>query len=719
MINEVLCTCDRISALQQIQIPNQTYQIEQHQNKEILEENELTEILNISKIKDGFYVGDNVTAISIDVLIQFKITHLVNSTGNQIMNQWESVGLSYLTLNWSENPNQKLFDPKDEIAERIVTFIDNSLQNGEGVLAHSFKGQNRVCLVVLIYLMKKYHWSLNKSMDYLKSKKQDVEIMPSFWEQMVNFEKRMIQRGELVNDIPWDYKGSNISDEEKLLNNTYINGLPSKKLDNIPKISNEKMRHIKWIDDPYLKGNLEIIDDEHDLFLEKEIKLITSHKRINPIKECIKKYNIKKNKKDDINSFMTNDISENKAIGIINQENYDNSGKNFISNSTISNASSTNSNNTNNTSINKKIIINLIENKLLSSDLSNFQNYEIEDKIVDTKTNTNINNSNNFKINSINNIKSSSIKKHSKTNVNNLTNSYSTNNMNNKYIKQKTQKHLIKNHSSENIKSNLNRQFYSGKNNKNSLNFNNNINKNKPLNNLNPNLIKRNSTSQSNGKINKNKRIIKIKTKNYNSDETIGNSKNLNTCPNKKSITPNLNHNDEKIHYKTNNSKNNKNTFKAVLKPDILNRCSTPTANSLRNKNKRKPSTTSLKDKVKNAKNNINNNFLKKGNLSDYNQRPGSATLKCNNKINFNGKLSKNLSNSNINNKAQLALSKKLCVLRYHSNNLEGLLDNKLNNVKYRKSSPMIKSINNKVANKQSIVEKKINISKSSNSIIK
>ena len=130
-----------------------------------------TEILNISKIKEGFYIGDRISAISLDVIIQFKITHMINATGNQIMNQWESIGISYLTLNWSESPSQILFDSKDEIANRIVEFVDGSLLGkGEGLLAHSFKGQNRVCIVVLIYLMKKYKWSLNKSMQFLKSK---------------------------------------------------------------------------------------------------------------------------------------------------------------------------------------------------------------------------------------------------------------------------------------------------------------------------------------------------------------------------------------------------------------------------------------------------------------------------------------------------------------------------------------------------------------------
>ena len=126
----------------------------------------ITEVLNISKIKEGFYIGDKIAAISIEVVVQFKLTHMINASGNQVINQWENIGMKYLTLNWEETPSQTLFDQKDEIADKILFFIDDSFKNGEGILAHSFKGQNRVCIVVLIYLMKKYKWSLKKSMEY-------------------------------------------------------------------------------------------------------------------------------------------------------------------------------------------------------------------------------------------------------------------------------------------------------------------------------------------------------------------------------------------------------------------------------------------------------------------------------------------------------------------------------------------------------------------------
>jgi len=62
--------------------------------------------MNLIKIKDGFFLGDEATASNLDIIIQFKITHMINGAGQQIMNAWESIGIKYLTLNWSEAPSQ-------------------------------------------------------------------------------------------------------------------------------------------------------------------------------------------------------------------------------------------------------------------------------------------------------------------------------------------------------------------------------------------------------------------------------------------------------------------------------------------------------------------------------------------------------------------------------------------------------------------------------------
>ena len=278
-----------------------------------------TEILNISKIKEGFYIGDRISAISLDVIIQFKITHMINATGNQITNQWEAIGISYLTLNWTETPNQILFDPKDEIANRIVEFIDNSYIVGEGVLAHSFRGSDRVCIVVIIYLMKKYKWSLKKSIEYLRSKKQDIDIPLYFFEQLQKFENRMKLRKELTVDVPWEFEGLK-DPEEKVMRNTYLNGFKPE-IPNIPPKEKDKFRHIMWADiNSYQKCPIEVTNTENDLFFKKDIKPIFVHMQIKPKKGCIKGINKNNIIKNNINNNIMNNypINNNEKLNNIN-----------------------------------------------------------------------------------------------------------------------------------------------------------------------------------------------------------------------------------------------------------------------------------------------------------------------------------------------------------------------------------------------------------------
>ena len=36
------------------------------------------EVMNLIKIKDGFFLGDEATASNLDIIIQFKITHMMH-----------------------------------------------------------------------------------------------------------------------------------------------------------------------------------------------------------------------------------------------------------------------------------------------------------------------------------------------------------------------------------------------------------------------------------------------------------------------------------------------------------------------------------------------------------------------------------------------------------------------------------------------------------------
>ena len=204
-----------------------------------------TEIINISKISEGIFIGDRIAGTNLDVILRFKITHMINSAGSEIINQFESIGIKYLTLNWSENPKQNLFDSKDEISNRIVQFIDDSLKNGEGLLAHSVKGQNRVCIVVIIYLMKKYNWSLRKCIEFIQSKKHDVDIPKFFLEQLYNFGIRLDKNFKGKKKENWIDDDNYVDLEERLMRNTYVNGLPSDK--NVKSDFRNKKKKKSWL----------------------------------------------------------------------------------------------------------------------------------------------------------------------------------------------------------------------------------------------------------------------------------------------------------------------------------------------------------------------------------------------------------------------------------------------------------------------------------------
>ena len=274
-----------------------------------------SEIINISKIKDSFFIGDKISGTNLDVLIQFKISHIINTSGTEILNYFESIGVEYLTLNWVESPTQILLDSNEQIVEKIMRFIAESLSKGEGLLIISVKGKNRCCVVVVIYLMKKYSWSVDKCIQYIKSKKDDIEIEPYFIEQLKEYEKKLNIKTNTWKEI------SNKDNDENLLRNTYVNGLPVKQLDSLgidridnnkdnEKVNKKKNVHINWAESDKLVN----LNYEKELLFQDEIKEIKCHMTLKPGKSSIKKIiesNDNNIKKVEVENTKTNYIENN------------------------------------------------------------------------------------------------------------------------------------------------------------------------------------------------------------------------------------------------------------------------------------------------------------------------------------------------------------------------------------------------------------------------
>jgi len=62
------------------------------------------------------------------------------------------------------------------------------------VLVHSVRGQSRSSCVLATFLMRKYNWSMIKTLEYLNSRRPDLEIRVTFIRQLGDYEQRLTAR---------------------------------------------------------------------------------------------------------------------------------------------------------------------------------------------------------------------------------------------------------------------------------------------------------------------------------------------------------------------------------------------------------------------------------------------------------------------------------------------------------------------------------------------
>lgn len=205
------------------------------------------------KIKDGLFIGDEYAAQDFEFVVTNKVTHIINCAGKQIPNYWETVGVAYLTYDWMDSENQIVFDNKGEVVNEIFNFIEDAVKLGEGVLVHSLKGQSRSCCVLTAYFMKRYRWSLYKTLEFLTSRRSDLEIRTSFYHQLLNLESRLFQQVEGQVTVNWFEVGQENDNEELLLRNTFLNArsapFDEALVNPQPGAADIKSRKLNWVDE--------------------------------------------------------------------------------------------------------------------------------------------------------------------------------------------------------------------------------------------------------------------------------------------------------------------------------------------------------------------------------------------------------------------------------------------------------------------------------------
>lgn len=102
--------------------------------------------------------------------------------------------------------------------------------------------------------MRKYSWSLLKTLEFLNSRRPDLEIRATFIKQLSDFENRLKKRGNGPKTSKWDEiaeENKFLESEELMLRNTFMNA-QNGPMSNLNKINGfqhyPRLRLLKWRD---------------------------------------------------------------------------------------------------------------------------------------------------------------------------------------------------------------------------------------------------------------------------------------------------------------------------------------------------------------------------------------------------------------------------------------------------------------------------------------
>jgi hypothetical protein len=182
------------------------------------------------------------------------------------------------------------------ISDQIYNFMEQANERSESVLIHSVRGQSRAASVIAVYLMRKYKWTLLKTLEFLNSRRPDLEMRTTFIQQLTDHEQRLAARGMGAQSSKWvEIAPSNkfLESEELLLRNTYVNAQPMEQQitqfrsvsgyrppsQTQSKLKSKHKPRLKWVDiESCGRKNLAVENrDELDLVNLRNPSKVTSH----------------------------------------------------------------------------------------------------------------------------------------------------------------------------------------------------------------------------------------------------------------------------------------------------------------------------------------------------------------------------------------------------------------------------------------------------------
>lgn len=150
------------------------------QAPEDVNENAPSEILH-----DFLFLGDADNASSLHQLQHFRINRMLSVTTARELGEHDGIERQFLYIRDVESENiAMLFDP-------ACDFINTAKSSGSRVMVHCMAGRSRSAALVIVYLMRSLHMTLNDAFSSVKKKRPIVFPNCGFWQQLMEEEFKL------------------------------------------------------------------------------------------------------------------------------------------------------------------------------------------------------------------------------------------------------------------------------------------------------------------------------------------------------------------------------------------------------------------------------------------------------------------------------------------------------------------------------------------------
>tara|TARA_Y100000590_G_scaffold470102_1_gene661983 strand:- start:2185 stop:2820 length:636 start_codon:yes stop_codon:yes gene_type:complete len=154
---------------------------------------------NMTPIIDNLYLGNACDASYYYKLKNSNIKSIINVTTeipNYFKNDFEYFNISINDLNSESFSN--------EVLNNVLDFIYNKQKtnnNNNNILIHCYMGSSRSATIIVLYLMDKYKYTFEKALEFIKDKRDIVNINTQFIKNLKEFKRNCNKKLLIKNNI--------------------------------------------------------------------------------------------------------------------------------------------------------------------------------------------------------------------------------------------------------------------------------------------------------------------------------------------------------------------------------------------------------------------------------------------------------------------------------------------------------------------------------------